>query len=74
MLQHKIQANGLRPIQLTNNPEPEYGPVYSPDRRFIAYVVGDIGEIYHMHSDDSQPTNLTRTLSLNELGPDRQPR
>jgi Tol biopolymer transport system component len=57
-----MNPDGSQPINLTNSPDDDSNPVWSPDGTRIAFVSSrdDNSEIYVMGADGSNPTNLTR--------------
>ena len=56
-----MNPDGSQPINLTNDPDNDSHPVWSPDGTEIAFVSrrDDNSEIYVMGADGSSPTNLT---------------
>jgi TolB protein len=62
-------GSGLRP--LTRNPATDYGPVWSPDGRKVAFGTYRDGnhEIYVMNPDGSQQRNLTRNPAFWDVDP-----
>jgi Tol biopolymer transport system component len=57
-----MNPDGSQPTNLTNDPDGDYHPVWSPDGTKIAFVSSRDGnaEIYVMDADGDDPTNLTR--------------
>jgi TolB protein len=56
-----MDADGSNPVRLTNHPEIDFAPAWSPDGTKIALESTRDGnaEIYVMHADGSEPVNLT---------------
>ena len=65
---YTMQADGTRQLRLTLDPQRGYfGPSWAPDGRSIAFSLGSGSgpfNLYLMHADGSQPTQLTH-LTLN---------
>ncbi|MEK6281019.1 MAG: protein kinase [Acidobacteriota bacterium] len=58
---YEMAANGSHTRQLTSNVKRNYGPVVSPDNRFIAFHSNRSGifQIWRMDRDGSNPVQLT---------------
>ena len=71
---YSANADGTDVKQLTNNPGPEFDPMWSPDGKRIVYRdsrrgVNHDDEIYVMNADGSGQRNLTNSPSSDEWGP-----
>lgn len=56
-----VDGDGRNEVQLTNTPESEFEPAWSPDGKRIAFTVGlEDSEIFVMNSDGGDRTQLTR--------------
>ncbi len=69
-----MDFNGRHVKRLTNTPEHEGSPTYSPDGSAIAYVTyGTSKDIYVMPAAGGVPVNLTQTPSVEEVSPHWSP-
>ena len=61
-----MDDDGGNPRRLTNSPEDEWGPSWSPDGKRIVYSSGDGDwfkvDIYVMDDDGGNPRKLTKNL------------
>ena len=60
-----MNADGTNPVNLTNHPEGDLAPAWSPDGTKIAFSSDRDGnsEIYEIDADGSNPVNLTNNLA-----------
>jgi Tol biopolymer transport system component len=72
-----IAPDGRRPIQLTDTPENELDPAFSPDGTHIVFTRADLiddvlgpRDIYVMNADGSGVTNVTNTPDVDDAYPD----
>jgi TolB protein len=71
---YSVDADGTDLKQLTDNPGPEFDPMWSPDGKRIVYRdsrrgVNHDDEIYLMNADGSGQTNLSQSPASDEWGP-----
>ena len=57
-----IESNSTNQVNLTNNPVPDYAPVFIPDGQWIAFTTERDGnpELYVMKKDGTNVFNLTK--------------
>ncbi len=68
---YTMDANGMNPIRITNNPATDRYPVYSPDGTKIAFMSDRDGqsEIYIMNADGTNQVRLTNTPAKDSSAP-----
>jgi TolB protein len=75
-----MRTNGTSPHQLTNDPDEDHGPSFSPDGRSIAFasdrdgVSPGVDDIPRMRTDGSHEANLSRSPTVFEFDSEWQTR
>ncbi len=69
-------ANGSGAVNLTNSPQHEVSPRFSPDGRLILFtrnIMAGNGDVFLMNSDGSNQVNLTSSPDVMDTGHDFSP-